>query len=108
MAQVYHIFDYKSMSAFFIAELVAGLSADSRVKKAISGQKIDTYTALLACILDGINTLVWQNTKDAQKGRNRPQSVYIALNQRKEKELLRGFRSSAEFEEYRSSLLNGD
>ena len=105
MAEVYHIFDYRGMPAFFVAELVAGLSTDSRVKMAISGQQIDKETALLACILDGINTLVWQNTKDAQKGRNKPQSVYLAMTQTKEKDTLRGFRTSAEFEAYRKSLL---
>ncbi len=107
MAEVYHIFDHKSMPTSLIAELTEGLSPDSRVKKAVSGRTIDTETALLACILDGINILVWQNTKDAQKGKNRPQSVYLALTEGKEKEALKSFRSSAEFEEYRKSLLKG-
>ncbi len=107
MAEVYHIFDYKSVPASLVAELTEGLSPDSRVKKAVSGRTIDTETALLACILDGINILVWQHTKDAPKGRNRPQSVYLALAGGKDKEALKGFRSPAEFDGYRKSLLKG-
>lgn len=40
-----------------------------------------------ASILDGINILIWQNSKDGAKGRNRPKSVVDRLIGKEEKKM---------------------
>lgn len=44
-----------------------------------AGSKIDNKTWILASALDRLTILVWQNTKDGAKGRNKPASVVEAL-----------------------------
>lgn len=105
LAETYHVFNMQSQPASFIAALTAGLSQESRTKRKLSGRKYSTDTLLLACILDAVNMRVWQNTKDAQKGRGRPKSVYEALTQTEE--TLHGFNTAEDFETYRKKLLGG-
>ena len=65
---------------------------------------------LLALVVDGINTLIWQQTKDGRKGRNRPESVYKKLTEEKKpKEELQTFDDVASYEEwYQSKMRNKD
>lgn len=60
---------------------------------------------MLAAMLDALNILAWQNTKDAQKGRNRPKSVYAAMTQEPPEEAVQSFESAEDFEKYRSEIL---
>ena len=61
---------------------------------------------LLALAVDGINTLIWQKTKDGMKGRNRPESLYKKLTEKKQpKEDLETFDDVDSYEEwYRSKM----
>jgi len=63
---------------------------------------------LLALIVDGVNMLVWQNTKDGHKGRNRPKSVYKLLTEPPEekKEQYTVFRSVDDFEKWHKEKMN--
>ena len=97
-AETYHIYDYKSMPPVTAAILAVGLPDDSRVKRKISGQKQTTRTLLLAMIVDALNLLVWFQTKDGQKGRNRPASVLDTLTQEKQEDKYEAFDSIAEYE----------
>ena len=78
-AETYHVFDYKSLGANRAATLASGLSPDSRIKRAISGQKHTTQTLLLAAIADGIHLMLWQKTKDGARNVNRPASILEEL-----------------------------
>lgn len=88
-----------------LATLVFGLSPDSRVKMAISGQKLPTDLILLAGILDWLSLLVWMNTKDASKGKNKPKSLVEEITKPEKKDDLVKFNSVAEFEAARAKLL---
>lgn len=83
-AEVYHIYDYKSMPLKQAAILAAGLPPDSRIKREISGQKQTTDILLLAAIADALNTLVWFQTTDGQRGVNRPDSILRRLTEEQE------------------------
>lgn len=74
-AEIYHVFDYKALGARRAATLAAGLSPDSRIKRAIAGQKHTSQTVLLSAIADGIHLLLWMNSKDGHRGTNRPASI---------------------------------
>ena len=75
----------------------------------MSGQKIDNETALLAAIADRLSMLVWFQTKDGQKNRNRPYSILARLICEEQKENdkdFQVFRTPEEFEAARRRALN--
>lgn len=79
LAETYHVLDYRSLPARLVATLTAGLSDDSRVKKKLSGAQCSVETMLLALIADKLSYLVWFQTDDARKNRNRPDSIFLSL-----------------------------
>ena len=95
------------------ATLCAGLSADSRVMRRLSGLSYSTEALLLAGIYDRLSVLVWQQTKDGRTGRNKPTMIEPLLRNagNKQKSDIRSFASGKEFEEARERILrqiNGD
>ena len=79
LAQIYHVFDWRELPPDMVATLVIGLPRNSRVKRKLSGMDLDLNEMLLAMLVDGINILIWQNTRDGQKNRNHPKSIYKVL-----------------------------
>lgn len=71
--------DYRSVSPLLVAILVYGLRENSRVKLAVSHQKLPIETILLAGIHDRLSLSLWTKTKDGQKNRNRPNSLLAML-----------------------------
>lgn len=108
-AETYHIYDWRALPLQYAATLACGLRDTSRIKMALSGQKVDFLTLLTASILDDVQTLVWMNSKDGAKGRNRPESIVQKLIQSAEEETRSdfGFDSAAAFEAARASILGG-
>ena len=106
-AETYHLYDYRELPARRAALLACGLRPESRIVQKISGAKAPTETMLLALIADALKILVWQNTRDGTKGRNKPTSIVEAILG-EEKETAEGFDSAAEFEAWRASMLGGE
>ena len=75
LAETYGIYDYKRLPLKLVASLAVGLRDDSRIKMKLSGSKASTNIILLASIVDRLSLLIWMQTKDAEKGRNRPKSL---------------------------------
>ena len=75
MAETYQIYDYRGVPCKLLGTLAAGLRDDSRIKTKLNGVKAGTDTILLANILDGVKLLLWAQSVDGSKGRNRPKSV---------------------------------
>lgn len=61
--------------------------------------------ALLAAGVDSLNTLVWQNSKDGAKGRNKPKSILEIITGNDKEEKVVAFSSAEEFEKRRKELL---
>lgn len=78
-AEIYHIYDYRSLPARLAATYAAGLRQDSRIKMKMSGSKLRLDEMLLALIADTLAIMAWQNTKDGQHNRNKPKSILTAL-----------------------------
>lgn len=95
-AETYHVLDWRGLPLTLAASLAFGLRESSRIKTKISGSLVDFNTLLNAAMLDCLSFLVWAKTEDAQKGRNRPKSVYDALSGEVEK--LTRFYSTKTFE----------
>lgn len=75
LAETYRIYDYRQLPIKTVAVFACGLKDDSRIKMKLNGQLVPLETMLLAGITDSLRTLVWFQTKDGQKGRNRPVSL---------------------------------
>lgn len=96
-AEYYHILDYRGLSPLLVATLLVGLRDYSRVKMKISGTKITLEQSLLARLVDNTSWLVWANSKDGQKNRNKPESVLaMLLTEEKQKECV-GFNNAEDF-----------
>lgn len=55
----------------------------------------------MALIVDGINTLIWQRSKDGMKGRNRPESLFKRLTEdKKPKDELQSFKDIESYQKW--------
>ena len=104
-SEVYHILDYRSIPPRLAATLASGLSYDSRIKRKISGQRYTSDILLLAHIADSLSTLVWFQTKDGQRGTNRPKSILQAMTEEKKKEEYHAFETFEDFEAARRQIM---
>lgn len=111
LAETYHVLDYRSLPARLVATLTAGLSDDSRVKKKLSGAQCSVETMLLALIADKLSYLVWFQTDDARKNRNRPDSIFLSLvgtqGQKSDSDVMT-FRNGNEFETAWKKITGGE
>ena len=96
-AETYHVYDYKALPVSYAAALACGLGPDSRIKMVISGIKIPTDVALQAGIIDRLSLLLWMQTEDGTKGRNRPKSLLDELTREKQENQIAAFASGDEF-----------
>lgn len=79
LAQTYGILHYRETPVPLLAALVAGLGEDSRIGKKMQGAAAKIDTLLLAAAVDRLSLLVWAQTEDGHKGRNRPKSILETL-----------------------------
>ena len=107
MAETYHVLNWRELPLRTAAVLASGLHEDSRTIRKLNGQIIGTDHILQLGILDELRMLVWAQTKDAAKGRNRPESMLAAAMARKEKPKVTGFRSPEEFEARKRKIIEG-
>lgn len=107
MAETYHIYDMKQFSPVYISILVRGLSVNSRVAIAESDKLVGLDTFMMASVLDELRVIIWQNTKDAQKGRNRPKSITQSLLRKNEKPKVTVYKTFDDFLEARERIMKG-
>ena len=106
LAETYNIYNWREFPVLYIATLVCGLKEDSRIKMAFNGTKIPLDTTLRAAIFDRLSILCWLNSRDGQRGTNRPKSLLDELTE--EKETVKGFSSVEDFEAARAKIIGGD
>lgn len=105
LAETYQIYDYRIMPPSRVAIFAVGLRESSRIKMKLAGLKVDVQTILQAATVDRLSTLVWQQSADGQKNKNRPKSILeTMLNQETESEIST-FTTGEEFEEERKRIL---
>jgi hypothetical protein len=110
LAETYQIYDYRQLPPLRVAVFAFGLRDDSRIKMKASGQIVSMDTLLLAGISDKLSTLVWFQTKDGQKGNNRPTMLTDLLknNEKESKEDVIVFSSGEDFVKARKEWLGGE
>lgn len=89
-----------------LAALSCGLPPDSRTMRRISGQKLTTAETLIAAAVDELAMLVWMNSEDGRRNRNRPKGILSELKQEKDKPM--AFTDGAAFMAARNAILGGD
>lgn len=106
LAETYQIYDYERLPLQLVAVFSCGLRENSRIKMKLSQQTASIETMLLAGISDKLGILLWAQTKDGQKGKNRPISILEkVLNLPKKNKEEVAFASAEEFESTRNQLL---
>ena len=108
LAETYGIYDMGSLPARTVAILASGLRDNSRIKMKLTGMKVDSDLLLLAYAVDRLGILIWQQTKDGQRGRNQPESIAEKiLRDDSDRAVRRGhaFNSGEEFEKARERIL---
>lgn len=71
----------------------------------INGTAVPSYINILAGIYDRIGLLVWQNTEDGHKNRNRPQSLVELLNTPQKENDIVAFDTGEEFDKAHADLI---
>ena len=104
LAEAYHVHNWRKLPVHHVAILAWGLSTESRIKRKLSGAPAPIDTLLLAMAVDRLSLLVWANTKDAQRGRNRPPSIVDKLIPQNESEIT-GFDTAEDYERVRARIL---
>lgn len=107
LAETYSIYDYRQLPALKVAVFVCGLRADSRIMMQISDSKLPLDTLLLAGVADRLSIMLWQNTKDGQRGKNQPVSIVDQLTKQIEREEV-SFESGKDFETEKARILRGE
>lgn len=74
-AETYQIYDYRALPLRKAAIFAVGLRDDSRIKMKIAGCDISLEALIHAAIADRIGLLVWMQSEDGRKNRNRPESI---------------------------------
>lgn len=105
-AEVYHVLDWRALPVKKAATLAMGLGPDSRIIRKLSGVPITMETLLLAAIADAVRVLVWQNTKNGQKGKNPPTLIMERLIETPREEI--GFDTVEDFRIWRESMLGSE
>lgn len=110
LAETYQIYDYRQLPPLRVAVFSYGLKDESRIKMKVNGRSVPFETLLLAGISDRLSTLIWFQTKDGQKGKNRPNSISEMLTKQSkesDKDIVT-FNSGEDFKNLRDSLLGGE
>ena len=106
-AETYHVYDYRELGMSKAAILASGLSDSSRIKRKLAGVQYSIDTLLLAVIADRLSVLVWAKTRDGQKNRNYPESIFESLTEKKTARDYRVFDSIEAFDAARKKVMEG-
>lgn len=109
LAETYNIYDMRALPARRVALFSVGLRDDSRIKMFLTDSKFTLSEILLINIYDFLKLDLWTKTKDATKGKNRPESLYEKLigqkTQEKQSSQNMAFGSAEEYEKTRKKIL---
>ena len=95
---------YRDLRPSLAATLAAGLGPDSRIYQRRTGLTVPLSMFLQALQIDLLRVLIWQNTEDGQKNRNRPESLAEKFRDGDEKPETETFDGFEDFEAYRAAI----
>ena len=68
LAETYHIYNYRTLTARFVSVLAVGLKDSSRIKLKVAGVPVSLETLLMATIADRIEAIRFGFSKEAERG----------------------------------------
>lgn len=109
LAETYGIYDYEQIAPFKVAIFACGLRDNSRIKMKLSNQTVTSEMLINAAILDNLSFIAWSKTKDAQKGKNAPDSLVARLQgkHKDDKNEFVTFENPEDFFEMRDKIIRG-
>ena len=110
LAETYGITDMRALPLKTTAALAVGLRGNSRIRMKMSGVKADQMTLLTAMMVDRLSLLVWSKTKDAEHGRNPPESLAAALlesGEKKPEDECQAYQTADEFQTAWKAAMEG-
>lgn len=110
LAETYQVYDYKQLPLSTVAVFAYGLKDDSRIKQLLSDQIAPVERLLLASMVDRLSMLLWIQSKDGQKGVNRPTSLtdFFIKKEKEDTREFMTFESPEDYEAYRKQLFYGN
>lgn len=107
LAETYNVLDMTALPVPLLATLAAGLRGDSRIRLAMSGERVTNADMLQAAMLDRLTTLCWMQSRDGAHGRRRPPSVLAAISGKEEQSDSKpvAYNTPADFERARARIL---
>ncbi len=107
LAEIYRIYDYKSLPALLVATFSVGLRDDSRIKMKMSGAKAPLNTIILALLTDRLGNMIWSLSEDGRNGVNRPVQLLEIINGAKieNNSDIKVFDTPEEYEKARKKLI---
>lgn len=72
----------------------------------MAGVNTSAELSVLALIYDKLSLLLWAQSKDGQKNRNRPKSLYEMLNPKRREQDLMSFETGDDFDRARQAIIN--
>lgn len=110
LAETYQVYDYKQLPLSTVAVFAYGLKDDSRIKQLLSDQIAPVERLLLASMVDRLSMLLWIQSKDGQKGVNRPTSLtdFFIKKEKEDTREFMNFESPEDYEAYRKQLFSGN
>ena len=106
LASEYGIIEYTTVKPLRLLSFLYGLPDDSRTKRSMVHGRLPLQTEIIAGIYDLTHTLVWFQTKNGSKGKNRPKSLLKQLLEAPEQDNeVETFSSGEEFMKAREKLL---
>ena len=110
LAETYQVYDYKQLPLSTVAVFAYGLKDDSRIKQLLSDQIAPVERLLLSSMVDRLSMLLWIQSKDGQKGVNRPTSLtdFFIKKEKEDTREFMTFESPEDYEAYRKQLFSGN
>lgn len=106
LAETYHVLNYRELPPLTVAALVAGLGENSRIRRKQAGVYTPAELSVLALIYDKLSLLLWAQSKDGQKNRNKPESLYQLMNQKPKEKNLVAFDTGEDFDRARHAIID--
>ena len=100
----YRVSCYRGLRPSLAATLASGFGPDSLIYQRRAGLKVPFSMYLQALEIDLLRVLIWQNTEDGAKNRNRPDSLAEKFRVGDEPEPHESFSDPDSFEAFRASL----
>lgn len=110
LAEIYHVYDHRTLPPYRVAALACGLREDSRIKQQLTGRYYPPAGELLLLLYDRVNWLRWAKTRDGAKGENYPESLYAKCMGLVEEDTgnVMSFDSGEDFEEMLQRIKRGE